>query len=215
MITLRSPCCGYNLAWCVELKVDDLWSCSHKLESVSLRKCPHDHWHTTKAHLSALTVASICRSFTYKMAAKTGRHRYGTKLHHCHPVHTSGLEIGSDRSGRARIKFCKEEVEYGKNGKNLCLTAPSRPPRSRQSRPIFSSSCFFAFCEISSSRRPARWRHRAVTSLWRHAQRDRRHSRLPAMTSRARGLMTHCSFPSSSNDQNSRRNLPYISNSNA
>ena len=89
IVTLRSPCCGYNLAWCVVLNCEDLWSCSHKTESVSLRICPHDHWlrPTTKAYLSALTVASIFRSFTYKMAAKTGWHRYGTKLRHCHPMY--------------------------------------------------------------------------------------------------------------------------------
>jgi len=68
------------------LKGEDLWSCSHKIEPVSLRKCPHDHRLANKAYLSAVTVASIFRSFTYKMAAKTGWHRYGTKLRHCHPV---------------------------------------------------------------------------------------------------------------------------------
>jgi len=26
--------------------------------------------------------------FTYKMAAKINRHRYGTKLRHCHPMYT-------------------------------------------------------------------------------------------------------------------------------
>ena len=61
---------------CVELKGEDLWSCSHKIESVSLRKCPYDQCFklTNKAYLSALTVASIFRSFTHKMAAKTGWH---------------------------------------------------------------------------------------------------------------------------------------------
>jgi len=43
MVTIRPPCCGYNLAWWVELKGEDLWSYSHKIESVSLRKCPYDH----------------------------------------------------------------------------------------------------------------------------------------------------------------------------
>ena len=37
MVTTRSPCCGYNLARCVELKGEYLWSYSHKIESVSLR----------------------------------------------------------------------------------------------------------------------------------------------------------------------------------
>jgi len=43
MVTIRSPCCGYNLAWCVELKGEYLWSCSLKIESASLRKCPYNH----------------------------------------------------------------------------------------------------------------------------------------------------------------------------
>jgi len=37
MVTIRSPCCGYNLAWCVELKGEDLWSYSPKTKSVSLQ----------------------------------------------------------------------------------------------------------------------------------------------------------------------------------
>jgi len=109
MVTIRSPCCGYNLAWCVELKCAHFWSCSHKIESVSIRKCPYDHWLTNEAYLSAITVTSIFRSFTYKMAAKTGWHRYGTKLRHCHPMYsrrsapicliTWGLATGRRRGG--------------------------------------------------------------------------------------------------------------------
>ena len=33
-------------------------------------------------------MADISRSFTYKMAAKTNWHRYGTKLRHCHPMYS-------------------------------------------------------------------------------------------------------------------------------
>jgi len=49
--------------WWVELKGEDrpIWSCSRKIESVTLRKCPHDHWLTNKAYLSAITVTSIFR----------------------------------------------------------------------------------------------------------------------------------------------------------
>ena len=43
MVTIRLPFCGYNSAFCVELKGEDLWSYSHKIESVSLRKCPYDY----------------------------------------------------------------------------------------------------------------------------------------------------------------------------
>ena len=34
VFTIRSPFCGYNSACCVELKGEDLWSYSHKTESV-------------------------------------------------------------------------------------------------------------------------------------------------------------------------------------
>jgi len=57
------------------------------IESASLRKCPYDHQLTNKAYLSAITVTSIFQSFTYKMAAKTGWHRYGTKLRHGHSMY--------------------------------------------------------------------------------------------------------------------------------
>jgi len=97
MVTIRSPCCGCNLAWCVEIIGEDLWSCSHIKNWISLRKCPYDHWLTNKAYLSAITVTGIFRSFTYKMAPKTGWHRYGTKLRHCHPMYIS-----------ARSGYCTE-----------------------------------------------------------------------------------------------------------
>jgi len=37
-VTVRSPCCGFNLALRVQLKGEDLWSYSDKNKSVSLRK---------------------------------------------------------------------------------------------------------------------------------------------------------------------------------
>jgi len=40
-------------------------------------------------------VAKISRSFTHKMAAKTSRYRYGTKLRHCHPMHTAQGSIAA------------------------------------------------------------------------------------------------------------------------
>jgi len=70
-----------------ELNGEDLSCYSIKIESVSLRRCPYDHWLTNKAHLSAITVTNISHSFTYKMAAKMNWHRYGTKLRHCHHVY--------------------------------------------------------------------------------------------------------------------------------
>jgi len=39
-----------------------------------------------KAYLSDNTMTNISKSFTHKMVAKTGWHRYETKLRHCHPV---------------------------------------------------------------------------------------------------------------------------------
>ena len=48
VVTIRSPCCGYSMAWCVELKGEDLWIYSHKIESVSLLKYLYDHWKKVK-----------------------------------------------------------------------------------------------------------------------------------------------------------------------
>jgi len=39
-----------------------------------------------EAHLGNTAVTNISRSFTHKMATKTGLRRYGMKLRHCHPV---------------------------------------------------------------------------------------------------------------------------------
>jgi len=39
---------------------------------------------------------NICTSFTYKMAAKTSWHRYGTKLSHCHHMYTNTLHTFND-----------------------------------------------------------------------------------------------------------------------
>ena len=85
MVMIRSPCCGYNLAWCVELKREDLSSYSHKIESVyenvhtitSLPITRFKHYYSNQ-HLS---------EFYLKIAAKTSWHRYGTKLRHCQPMY--------------------------------------------------------------------------------------------------------------------------------
>ena len=87
MVTIQSPFCGYSTTKCVELNGEALSCYSNKTESVSLRKCPYDHWLTDKAYLSAITARNISRSFTYKMAAEINWHRYGTKLRHCHPMY--------------------------------------------------------------------------------------------------------------------------------
>ena len=83
MATMRSPFCGYNTTWCVELYGEYLLCYSRN------RKCPYDRWLTNKAYLRAVITTNISQSFTYKMAAKINWHRYGTKLRHCHPMYRS------------------------------------------------------------------------------------------------------------------------------
>ena len=99
----------------MELKGEDLWSYSHKIESVSFQKCPHDHLLYNKVYLSSIIVTSIFQSFTYK---ETSWHtcRYGTKLRHSHPMYTQpGLLGGS--SGLAQSVMLVIVV-----GLLLCLT---------------------------------------------------------------------------------------------
>ena len=84
---------GINMTYCVALKGESLPCYSNKAESVSLRKCPHDHWLTDKAYLSCITMTDISRSFIHKMAAKINWHRYGTKWRHRHPVLTINYNI--------------------------------------------------------------------------------------------------------------------------
>jgi len=61
MVTIRSPCCEYNLAWSVELKGEDLSSYSHKIESVyeNVRMITtHTHTHPFNGPLSGTTRVS-------------------------------------------------------------------------------------------------------------------------------------------------------------
>jgi len=102
--------------WCVELNGEDLSCCSNKTESVSLRKCPYDHWLINRAYLSAIAATNISqRDFTYKMAAKINWHRYGTKLRHCHPVYCCGAvrqilsEFRRDENCAVRAR-CSEDL---------------------------------------------------------------------------------------------------------
>jgi len=71
----------------VELIGEDLPCYSNKIYTVSLRKCPRDHYTNDKAYLSDSRVTNISESFTHKMAAKTSWHRHVTKLRHCHPMY--------------------------------------------------------------------------------------------------------------------------------
>jgi len=54
-----------------------LFSYSSAIESVGLRKCPHDHQLTNETISEYQT---FCQSYTHKMASKTSWRRYGTKL---------------------------------------------------------------------------------------------------------------------------------------
>ena len=55
---------------------------------------------TNKEYLSDTTAINISQSFTYKMAAKTSWHRYGTKLRHCHLMYTNPLATLQYPNGR-------------------------------------------------------------------------------------------------------------------
>jgi len=54
IITIRSPFCGYNTTQFVELNGENLSCHWNKTESVSLRKCPYDHWLTYEAYWKSL-----------------------------------------------------------------------------------------------------------------------------------------------------------------
>ena len=83
-VTIRSPFCGYNMTYCVELMSEDS---PFKGNLVSwFKKMSTYHQPTNKGYLSDIRVKL---SFTHKMAAKTSWHRYGMKLHHCHPMYCS------------------------------------------------------------------------------------------------------------------------------
>ena len=47
----------------MELKGEDLWSYSRRIDSVSLRKCPYDRQLISKTYLSAITVTGIFSQF--------------------------------------------------------------------------------------------------------------------------------------------------------
>ena len=85
-VTLRSPFCGYNTMQCVLLNGEDLSCYSNEMESISFRKCPHDHRLTSKAYLSAVAVSDIYRSFYLQDGGKNQLRRCGTKLRHCRPT---------------------------------------------------------------------------------------------------------------------------------
>jgi len=62
---------------------------SNKIQPVSFKNVHMIINLLTKRILISITLKNISKSFTYKMAAKTSWHRYGTKLRHCNPMYTS------------------------------------------------------------------------------------------------------------------------------
>ena len=91
----------------MELKGEDLSCCSNKIESLSLTKCPYDHWLTHKAYLSATPVTDISKSFTYKMAAKIKWHNIYMELNYV----TVGLHIEhSVDDGATLVVFSEKNI---------------------------------------------------------------------------------------------------------
>ena len=114
MVThVGSPFCGYSRTWCAELNGENLLCYFNESESVTLRKCPHDHRLTNKAYSSDITVTNVSYSITYKMAAEINWHRYCTKLRHCHPCWlgsrvVSVLDSGAEGPGfKSQSRRCR------------------------------------------------------------------------------------------------------------
>jgi len=89
---MRSPFCGYNLAKCAALIVEDC----HVIQT-KFNQLVEEHVHTIgrfvpadKAYLSDIRVTNISKSFTHKMAAETSWYKYGTKFRRCHLMYWLG-----------------------------------------------------------------------------------------------------------------------------
>ena len=78
---------------------------SNKTESVSLRKCPHDHWLTNKAYLSVITVTNISKSFTYRMAAKNNWHRHTPHTHPFNGPFFRTTQVSRYQKGKTNLDF--------------------------------------------------------------------------------------------------------------
>ena len=86
----------------------------------------------TKRILIAITVTNISKSFTYKMAAKTSWHRYGTKLRHCRLLYMPRpVSISVHVSQVGRSEFCRNRAGYTE------ILVNNPPP---QMRVIFSGT---------------------------------------------------------------------------
>jgi len=86
MVMIRSPFCGYNTIYCVELNGEEL-----SVIRIKLNQLVYDNVHmTTDLPTKRIQTLSQWQTFlgvfTHKMAAKIKWHRYETKLRHCHPM---------------------------------------------------------------------------------------------------------------------------------
>ena len=120
---------------------------------------------------------NICTSFTYKMAAKTSWHRYGTRLRHCHPVYTNTLLttlfLGLPRwAGTRKVKpvwiLLKQETVSGSGiSWGICKSAP----HSRQiTMPAPHHSVFYRPDALPAAQPTAskHWRHKALKAQPQH-----------------------------------------------
>jgi len=77
VVKIRSPFCGYNMAYCVELKFEHLSCYCYKLINW-IRKCPYSHWLTIEAYKHYHSNRNLSAFYLQKSG-----HRYETKLRHC------------------------------------------------------------------------------------------------------------------------------------
>ena len=91
-----------------------------KIESVSLRKCPYDHWLANKVYLSAVMVTNISESFTYKLAAKINWHRYGTEFCHYHPLYATTMRHNCCHWLTLIPTCANADLNTSRNGQTCC-----------------------------------------------------------------------------------------------
>jgi len=70
------------------------------------------------------TMTNISKTFTHKMAAKTGWHRYETKLRHCHPMYN----VTRSRS----VQLC---YTLSRDNESILWTSPQENPLQFTAKP--------------------------------------------------------------------------------
>jgi len=85
---------------CVELNGENLLYYSNKIEPVKKMSI----WSLTKRIWALLQWQTFLGVITYKMAAKTNWHRYGTKLRHCHPMYSGVLNTHQWHRDHSRLR---------------------------------------------------------------------------------------------------------------